>query len=620
MSEVDNLIGKQFGDYKLTSKLASGGMSQIYMGVDVKLQRQAAVKILTPEMTAADEFLTQRFEREARAVAALEHDNIITIYQYGEQDGIYFLAMKYIPGKDLAQELRELRRAGKRMAPERALHILEQVASALDYAHLKGVIHRDIKPSNILIDQHDKAVLTDFGLALRLQVDQTLGTAFGTPRYISPEQAMASERAVAQSDIYSLAVIVFEMLTGEVMFKGSTPMEIALAHISETPPPPRSINPDIPVEAEDEILKALSKMPEDRHATATEFIEAIKRAYEKADEDPTAVQTPTPATASGDVAAHAPDRTPIFADDEMREAIEEHRSRVEKRQRALETEGTKPAPSPGERILKPFLVLFTLVAALAVIVVVVLVAGNNLGGAIPPTPSASALATGTAQNSALPAIMEPSDTPTATPTDTLTPTDTPTPSDTPTPTDTYTPTDTPTATNTFTPTHTPTNTNTPTITPTPSDTPTPTATFTPTPSLTPIILPEGELVTVLYNEQALVFRNDSSKYLDISNLRFTQGDLTFGQQDLIDTVLEPQECVIIVLQRPGVSVPADWECNNAQSTQYTRQQAAGLFWRNIGNGETFTIYWDEAVVATCDTVERGGSGECLVGWPAVTSP
>ena len=127
-------------------------------------------------------------------------------------------------------------------------------------------------------------------------------------------------------------------------------------------------------------------------------------------------------------------------------------------------------------------------------------------------------------------------------------------------------------------------------------------------------------MTVLYNEQALVFRNDSSKYLDISNLRFTQGDLTFGQQDLIDTVLEPQECVIIVLQRPGVSVPADWECNNAQSTQYTRQQAAGLFWRNIGNGETFTIYWDEAVVATCDTVERGGSGECLVGWPAVTSP
>ncbi|GIL13103.1 MAG: hypothetical protein BroJett038_18230 [Chloroflexota bacterium] len=275
----DPLIGKQFGDYRLTSILATGGMAKIYKGMDYQLQRQAAVKILSQENIDNDKTLTKRFQREARAVAALEHDNIITIYQYGEQDNVYFLAMKLIKGKDLAQELKRLKRSGQKMDIKRALHIMEQVASALDYAHQAGVVHRDIKPSNILLDDNDKAILTDFGLVLRASSETTMGTAFGTPRYIAPEQAISSNKAVPQSDIYSLAIIFYEILTGDTPFGGESPMEIALSHISDAPPPPRSRDKNIPEAAERELLKALEKEPEKRHRSASEFVQAIKKAY-----------------------------------------------------------------------------------------------------------------------------------------------------------------------------------------------------------------------------------------------------------------------------------------------------------------------------------------------------
>jgi serine/threonine protein kinase len=276
----DGLIGKQLGDYRLTSRLASGGMAQIYKGMDYKLQRQAAVKVLHQNEFENDKTLAQRFQREARAVAALEHDNIITIYQYGEKENVYFIAMKLIKGKDLAQELSKVRKAGKRLDVERALRIMEQVASALDYAHKHNVIHRDIKPSNILIDENDKAVLTDFGLVLRPSVETTMGTAFGTPRYIAPEQAISSNKAVPQSDLYSFAVILYEILVGETPFNGDSPMEIALSHISDPPPPPRSKNPQIPAAVEKELLKALEKEPEKRHKTAMDLIKAVKKGYD----------------------------------------------------------------------------------------------------------------------------------------------------------------------------------------------------------------------------------------------------------------------------------------------------------------------------------------------------
>lgn len=275
----DELIGKQLGDYRLTSRLASGGMARVYKAMDYKLQRQAAVKVLEQDRVDGDKSLTKRFLREARAVAALEHDNIITLYQFGEEAGVYFLAMKLIKGKDLSEELTRLRKSKTLMDVERAARIMTQVASALDYAHAAGIVHRDVKPSNILLDKDDKAILTDFGLVLRTSVETTLGTAFGTPRYVAPEQAISSNKAVPQSDVYALGVIFYEILTGQTPFNGDTPMEIALSQISDPPPPPRSINPDIPVEVEKELLKALEKEPEKRHKTAMKLVNAIKQGY-----------------------------------------------------------------------------------------------------------------------------------------------------------------------------------------------------------------------------------------------------------------------------------------------------------------------------------------------------
>lgn len=278
-AQKDSLIGKQLGDYRLTSILATGGMAKIYKAMDYQLQRQAAVKVLSHEEIDADKTLTKRFQREARAVAALEHDHIITIYQYGEQEGVYFLAMKLVKGKDLAQELKRLKRTGHKMNVRRGLFILEQVASALDYAHAAGVVHRDIKPSNILLDDDDKAILTDFGLVLRASSETTLGTAFGTPRYIAPEQAISSNKAVPQSDIYALGVILYEILCGETPFGGESPVEIALSHISDTPPSLRSKDKNIPAQVEREVMKALEKEPENRHRTAMEFIRAVRKGY-----------------------------------------------------------------------------------------------------------------------------------------------------------------------------------------------------------------------------------------------------------------------------------------------------------------------------------------------------
>ena len=289
------------------SLLATGGMARIYEGVDTSLGRPVAVKVLKTEDISTDPTLAKRFQREAKAIARLEHDHIIPVYHYGEDGGLRYLVMKLIDGKDLAQEILRLRRKGQKMDVGYALDVLGQIASAIDFAHENGVVHRDIKPSNILIDRHGHAVLTDFGLVLQNKFDstQTQGTAFGTPRYIAPEQALASQNAVPQSDIYALAVILYEILAGEAPFTGDTAMEIALGHIGDPPRPPRSLNPKIPAAAEKELLKALEKEPARRHPTARAFIEAVHTAYQR--EAPSAVKTLN-------MPVHPSHPTPVFTE------------------------------------------------------------------------------------------------------------------------------------------------------------------------------------------------------------------------------------------------------------------------------------------------------------------
>ncbi|MCL4253904.1 MAG: protein kinase [Anaerolineae bacterium] len=274
----DELIGKQLGDYQIKSLLAKGGIARIYVATDIRLNRQVAIKIL--ETDSEDTTFSQRFLREARALANLDHPNIVPIFAYGEQEGLYFFATKFLDGQDLSEIVRNLNDQQKYMDFSEIIFISKQVANALDYAHSNGFIHRDIKPSNIQITNKNHVFLTDFGLVFNSEVDITKGTAFGTPRYISPEQAIASEKAVPQSDQYSLAVVLFELLTGEALFTGDTPMQLALSHITESPRIPSQVNTKLSTNVDTVLLRALAKEPEKRYPSCKAFIDALALALE----------------------------------------------------------------------------------------------------------------------------------------------------------------------------------------------------------------------------------------------------------------------------------------------------------------------------------------------------
>lgn len=272
------MIGTQLGDYTIRRLIGRGGMARVYEGYDERLERQAAVKVIE-RREDQDQELTQRFFREARAIARLDHPNIVVLYQFGEVSHLYYLAMKLIDGHTLLSELKKLRQHKKFMAPATTVKMMQEIASALDYAHSRGIIHRDIKPSNIMLTDDGRAILMDFGLTMESNEDSTLGTAFGTPRYIAPEQAISSQRAVPQSDIYGLGVVLYEIATGQSPFDGESPMELALSHITNPVPLPRSVRHDLTLPVETVILKALEKRPENRWQTAGAMAEALQKAY-----------------------------------------------------------------------------------------------------------------------------------------------------------------------------------------------------------------------------------------------------------------------------------------------------------------------------------------------------
>ena len=269
----DDLVGKQLGEYRLEALLAQGGMARVYRAVDVRLKRYVVVKVIDPPFHNDPDYI-MRFEREAQAIARLDHPNIVRLYRFDEQDDWFYMAMQHVQGADLGTVLAGYRANGEFMEPDDARRIISEVCSALDYAHQKGVIHRDIKPANILLDQQGRAFLTDFGLALVTEVG-TRGEIFGSPHYIAPEQAVSSAKAVPQSDLYAVGVILFEMFTGDVPFNAAEPLDIALLHMSEPPPLPRGLRPEINPELEVVILKALAKNPEDRYPTGAVLAEAL---------------------------------------------------------------------------------------------------------------------------------------------------------------------------------------------------------------------------------------------------------------------------------------------------------------------------------------------------------
>ncbi|PZS14354.1 MAG: Stk1 family PASTA domain-containing Ser/Thr kinase [Solirubrobacterales bacterium] len=258
--------------YKVLSRLGRGGMADVFLAEDQQLGRKVAVKLLHRRF-AEDPGFVERFRREARAAAGLQHPNVVSVYDRGEYDGTYYIAMEYLPGHTLKQLIAEQ----APIEPLRAIEITLQILQAARFAHRRGVIHRDLKPHNVMIDDADQAKVTDFGIARAGASDMTeTGSIMGTAQYLSPEQAQGHAVSAA-SDLYAVGVVLYELLTGQVPFDAESAVTIALKHVSEAPVPPSRINSAIPPELEQVVLWALNKDPADRPADAEQLIAALEQ-------------------------------------------------------------------------------------------------------------------------------------------------------------------------------------------------------------------------------------------------------------------------------------------------------------------------------------------------------
>jgi Tol biopolymer transport system component/predicted Ser/Thr protein kinase len=270
-----NLVDQTLGRYKILEELGRGGMAVVYRAYQPSLHRHVAVKVLPPQF-AFDRQFVERFQREARAAASLRHPNIVVIHDVGHQQGIYYIVMEYLEGRTLEQLIKQ----DGPLPPRQVARIVEQIASALDYAHQRGFVHRDVKPSNIFVGEGDRVTLTDFGIAKAASETQHLtrtGVLVGTPEYMSPEQAEGG-MVDRRTDLYALGVMLYQMLVGRVPFRGTTPHAVLHAVIYEPPPPPRQISPDLSSTVESVILRAVAKQPEQRFQHGAELTAALRAA------------------------------------------------------------------------------------------------------------------------------------------------------------------------------------------------------------------------------------------------------------------------------------------------------------------------------------------------------
>ena len=494
-STRDPLIGSMLGSYRVIEAIGVGGMARIYKGVHTELNRFAAIKVVNWGLEEDPEF-TERFRREAQAIATLRHPNIVQIFDFGKYASGYFMVMEFIDGDDLAAILSR-HRVEKTVPPSsRVLQTVKDVAAALDYAHKSGIVHRDVKPSNIMVNQEGQSILTDFGLAM-LQTRQsqvTMGGAFGTPHYVAPEQAISSAGAVPASDIYSLGVVLYEMAAGQPPFEDESPLSVALKHVSEMPPPPTMFNSNLPLGVENVILKALSKQPMDRFATAGELFLALQQAWsgvtsvEPRDSQPLApvlpVGVPPAAEVPNITLPNAAAIAPVSTTGDFDRA------------------GKEAAPP----IKRPFQSMWGLLTAAVLVAAVVgfglflLIDGGSSSLASLASPTATIIA-----EAFSPPVSSPTSSSTPSPTPAATSSFTPEP-------DTSTSTSTATATPTPTDTSSPSSTATVTLTFTPEPTPTATATPTPVPLPTATL---GGPMTLTQLKNNILFKTDRSGTVEI---------------------------------------------------------------------------------------------------------
>jgi serine/threonine protein kinase len=383
----DNLIGKTIGQYTILEEIGRGGMATVYSAMQSSMNRKVAIKVL-PRHFLHDPGFLERFEREVEVISRLEHPHILPIYDFGDADGVPFIAMRYLGGGSMAQMIR-------RGVPDLddIQKPFSQVAQALDYAHQQGVIHRDLKPGNIMLDESGNAYLSDFGIARVMGSDLTGSAIIGTPAYMSPEQAhgLAID---ARSDVYALGIVLFELLTGREPYQSETPMGVLLMHVNEPMPVVRSYREDIPDSVEDVIQQATAKDPDERYASAGElakaFAEALRnpnqttrsaktRAVEQATIAPSGALKNQGGTLIGDgVSAPMPTPVPTTAGASM----------------ATDASATAvPAPSRGGRGVAIILFLIVIVAIAIVGVLVAPSLLNDNASSATPTPQVAIVPT-----------------------------------------------------------------------------------------------------------------------------------------------------------------------------------------------------------------------------------
>lgn len=567
---TDPLIGKQLANFRIERVIGRGGMAVVYYGQDVKLQRPIAIKVIDARFRDNPQY-ARRFVTEARAVARWRHENIIQIYYADDQNGLYYYVMEYIDGPDLASVLNAHAARGEKLPHSEVLRIGKAIASALDYAHARGVIHRDVKPSNIFLSKDGRIVLGDFGLALDVNQGSS-GEAFGSPHYISPEQARRSTDAIPQSDLYSLGVILYEMLTGVVPFDDLSPTSVALQHLTQAPPPPRSLNPQLNAATEAVLLKALSKNPKERYPSGAALIGALEQALAQ------------PASSQERILPLPP----------MPAAVLSGKTRATTR-KILPQVTKRPKTSR-----RPFFLLFTLFLLFSLIFF-----GNvQLRGGLPalfpflapsatPTPTWTNLPAATAS----PFVSRtPTTTSTATPTVTKTVTPRPSATRTASPSATLTVTLTTTATITLTASPEPSTTSTPNASPLP-----PEASLTPT---TTPQYPNLKRIWLYYDSYGFYIYNASADNRSISPIAFERLDETnrfggFLWAEFYPT-LHPGRCMRIEIQNN----PSDYLnpplCKNYYlSTRIIAKDSPLIFWTEQPNSTQFRVLWQNQEVGLC---------------------